>query len=177
MNSYYVIVQQNQIIGFQLLSTGIPTVNEGLVYQVDIENNQIIGLNIVSKLPTSNITPIDNLRPSECIKNITCTLLHSLELIKLYPDITLDTVSKVITEAFNFVGRYNAKKSPRYVTTVRDCCTRRIGISTKAEFVSMVYEYLTGQNTHLKDVLFDKYQKGTTEDLKALTQLFNEFQL
>lgn len=183
MASFYVIVQHNQIVGLQSvsLSNAVPTAKDVTVYQIDIQENQIVGLNRISEFLTHNVHPIISQKgavgPSECVKNITCTLLHSLDLIKHYKTITPEIVSKVITESFNFVGEQNAKGAPRYATTVRDCCTRRIGIRTKSELSSLVYEYLTGENTCLKDILFDKYQKGTTEDIKALDQLFSKFQL
>lgn len=181
MALFYVIIQHNQIVGFQSasLSTAIPTTKDGSVYQVDIQNDQLIGLNLIS-LPL-NLHPVSRSKdvsgPSECVKNITYTFSYTLDTLSQYTDITPQLVSKVLTQAFNSVGEENAKGAPRYSTTVRDCTTRRIGINTKAELVSLVYEYVTGKNTRLKDLLFAKYEKGTAEDINALTELFSQFHL
>lgn len=174
------IIEQNYILGLQSasLSTDIPSTKNGILYQIDIKNDQIVGFNLLSQVKKAPSLPKNTFsQPSEGVKNITSTFEYIIEELRSYTDITPSIVSKVITQAFNVIGEQNSKGTPRYATTIRDACTRRIRINTKGELASYMYDYLMGNDTRLKDLLFDKYKKGTDEDIQALTDLFKKFKL
>lgn len=197
MKDYKVTIQNNTIIEWKLIhedtaciTSSIPNVNTS-VYRVSIEEEQIVGLSLLtppivpisySSIPTPTPSIEKNRLCSQRFKNITDTLTYVFNELnsKSTNTISVALISKLLTSAFNVVGSKYSNGSNSYADTCRAANTRDIKISSKQELAELISDYYLGTTIHSDKKLKEHLMKYRVtykfkEDTEVIEQLFQMY--
>lgn len=115
---------------------------EKTLYKCVIEQNREIRFIPVEEIQDKNLIVMDNTLLSKCSMKID-------QILRVFLKMKLDKID------FKVAVKEVAKELEIKETTVRDKCTRKLGLDTD-KFVNYVQDYLQGDNDKLKEKLLDK---------------------